>query len=103
MRFDIPIYLQNVHPGAYNTETGNREQETVTETKLYASVTNAGTETLNLVYGELRQGCLTVRVQSHYAACTAAFDRIRIGDKVYRVAFRRHLRNFDVYVISGVQ
>ena len=71
MRFDIPIYLQNIQPGAYNPETGNHEQETVTETKLYASVTNAGTETLNLVYGELRQGCLTVRIQAH---CTTDFD-----------------------------
>lgn len=100
MRFDIPIYLQNVHPGAYNPETGNHEQETVTETKRYASVTNAGTETLNLVYGELRQGCLTVRVQAKYSE---ACDRIRIGNKVYRIDFRRKLRNFQVYVISEVQ
>ena len=44
MRFDMPIYLQNIQSGAYNPETGNHEQETVTETKRYASVTNAGTE-----------------------------------------------------------
>lgn len=100
MRFDIPIYLQNIQPGAYNPETGNHEQETVTETKRYASVTNAGTETLNLVYGELRQGCLTVRIQAH---CTTDFDRIRIGNKVYRVDLLRKLRNFTTMVISEVQ
>ena len=100
MRFDIPIYLQNTQPGAYNPETGNHEHETVTETKRYASVTNAGTETLNLVYGELRQGCLTVRIQAHY---TTDFDRIRIGNKVYRVDLLRKLRNFTTMVVSEVQ
>ena len=100
MRFDIPIYLQNIQPGAYNPETGNHEHETVTETKRYASVTNAGTETLNLVYGELRQGCLTVRIQAHY---TTDFDRIRIGNKVYRVDLLRKLRNFTTMVVSEVQ
>ena len=96
MRFDIPIYLQNIQPGAYNPETGNHEHET----KRYASVTNAGTETLNLVYGELRQGCLTVRIQAH---CTTDFDRIRIGNKVYRVDLLRKLRNFTTMVVSEVQ
>lgn len=100
MRFDIPIYLQNIQPGAYNPETGNHEQETVTETKRYASVTNAGTETLNLVYGELRQGCLTIRIQSHVPVIP---DRIRIGEKVYNVDFSRRLRNFVTFVVSEVQ
>lgn len=100
MRCDTPIFFQSIQPGEYDASSGNYGAITVTETKKWASVTSSGTETLNLIYGELRQDSLTVRLPVHYIA---AFDRIRIGTKVYRVDFSRMLRTKHVFVISEVQ
>ena len=100
MRFDTPVYFQTVTAGAYNASTGDYSADTVTEVKVFASVTNSGTETVSLVYGELKQGSLTVRLQNHY---TAPFDRVRISDKTYRVDMSRKQRTKHVFVLSEVQ
>ena len=100
MRCDTPIYFQHITPGAYNVSTGDYEKDTVKEVQRYASVTNSGVQTLNLIYGELKQGSLTVRLQTPY---TEAFDRIRIGAKVYRADFSRVLRTKQTFVVSEVQ
>lgn len=100
MRADTPIYFQKTIPGAYDENTGNYGKPTVEEVKKYASVTDSGVETLNLVYGEIRQGTKVVRLNGHY---NAPFDHIRIGNKVYRVDMARPLRNKHVFVVSEVQ
>ncbi len=100
MRFDTPVYFQRIEQGPYNEETGNYEQASITEDMRYASVTSAGTEALKLVYGELRQGCKVVRLQTHYQP---AFDRIRIGGKTYQVDSSRKLRTKHVFIVSEVQ
>ena len=100
MRFDTPIYLQWIIEGEYNSSTGDHEEDVIEEKKYYASVTDSGVETLNLIYGELRQGVKTVRVLGN---CTDVFDRMRIGRKVYRVDFSRELHNKRVFVVSEVQ
>ncbi len=100
MRFDTPVYFQTVKQGAYDEVTGNYGAPTITEEKRYASVTHTGTETLNLIYGELKQGSLTVRLQNYYAK---PFDRLRIGEKVYRVDRARPLRLKYTLIVSEVQ
>lgn len=100
MRFDTPIYFQRKVKGAYDTTTGNYGPATTEEVVRYASITNTGTETLNIVYGEIKQGSLTVILQMPY---TEPFDRIRIGDKYYRVDRERRLRTKHTFVVSEVQ
>ena len=100
MRFDTPVYFQKVTTGAYDPQTGNYGADEIVEAKRYASVTNTGEETLNLVYGEIRQGVVTVRLQTHYSE---PFDRLRIGDKVYRCDRARPLRLKFTLVCSEVQ
>lgn len=100
MRYDTPIYFQTVKPGAYDKTTGNYAESTITEVKRYASITSAGDDTVRLIYGELKQGCLVVRLQNHY---TATFDRIRIGEKLYGVDRARRLRVKHSFVVSEVQ
>lgn len=104
MRFDTPIYFQRMDAGAYDANTGNYECDNPTEDKRYASVTNTGTETLKLVYGDLRQSSLTVRLQTPYKH---PFDRIRIGEgdtaKFYHVDMVRRLRSKQTFVVSEVQ
>ena len=98
MRFDTPVYFQRIK-SEYDVTTGDYNS-TLVEEKRYASVTASSVETLNLVYGELKQGSLTVRLQNHYSA---PFDRLRIGDKVYRVDSARPLRLKYTLVVSEVQ
>ncbi len=99
MRFDTPVYFQRVQKGAYDANTGDYGAPNVEEVKKYASVTDSGVETLNLVYGEIRQGTKVVRINGNY---NEPFDRIRIGRKIYRVDMARPLRNKHVFVVSGV-
>lgn len=100
MRFDTPIYFQTIKPGEYDPSTGDYSADTVTEEVRYASVTNTGIDTLNLVYGEIKQGCLTVRLQNRY---DKPFDRVRIGNTIYAVDKARPLRTKYTLIVSEVQ
>lgn len=100
MRFDTPVYFQTITKGAYNADTGNYEPDTVTEVKKFASVTDSGINTLNLIYGTIKEGCKTIRLQNIYRA---PFNRVRIGEKTYRVDFQRLLRCKHILVCSEVQ
>lgn len=100
MRYDMPIYFQSIQSGEYDPDTGNYGKDIITEEKIYADVTDAGVETLKIVYGELRQGVFTIRLQNHY---DKPFERIRVGRKVYQVDFSRKFRTKHVFVVSEVQ
>ncbi len=100
MRFDTPVYFERVQPGEYDASTGDYKADTVYSEKLYASVTDSTTETMNLVYGELKQGSKTIRLQNRYPT---PFDRIKIGGKRYRVDRARELRMKHTFVVSEVQ
>ena len=65
------------------------------QTKCYASDYKFPIETPNLVYSELKQGRPYTRLQNHY---TEPYDRIRIGDKTYRVDMSWRLRGWASYV-----
>lgn len=97
MRYDTPVFFQKVDAGAYNPKTGNYSADLVEEVKLYASVTDTTTAQLTLVYGGIKQGSRVIRLQRGYKE---PFDRIRIGDKLYKVDFARYLKTF---IVSEVQ
>lgn len=99
MRCDTEVFFQSIVPGEYDKATGDYGDDIVSEEKRYASVTDTGTETMNLVYGSIKQGSKTVRLQTHYKK---PFDRIRIGNSLYRVDFERKLRTKHVFVVSEV-
>lgn len=100
MRTDTPIYFQTVIKGDYDSNTGNYKPERVTEVKQYASVTDSGVETMQLVYGGFKQGSKIIRLLNHY---DEPFDRIRIGVKKYRVDMPRKLRAKHTFVVSEVK
>lgn len=100
MRFDTPVYFQKIIKGEYDASTGNYSDDIVEETLRYADVTDTGTQTLMLIYGTIKQGSLTVRLQNHY---NEPFDRLRIGDVIYKVDSSRKLRTKHVLVVSEVQ
>lgn len=100
MRYDTPVFFQLISQGEYDPKTGDYADSIPVETKVYADVTDASKETMNLVYGEIKQGSLVVRLQNHYEK---TFNRIRIGDTQYRVDYERRLRIKHVFVVSEVQ
>jgi len=98
MRFDKPVYFQTVTPGEYNAESGNHNPDTVTEVKIYASVTDTGVETLKTLYGKVKQGSLTIRLLRPY---TAPFNSIRVDDKTYTVDFIKLKQR--VFIVSELK
>ena len=84
----------------YDQETGDYREDTVKETKRFASVINTEEETLKLLYGSIKQGSLTIQLQNHY---NATFSRIRIGEAIYQVDASRKLRVKHTFVVSEVQ
>jgi hypothetical protein len=100
MRYDTPVYFQLVKKGEYDITTGNYGEPTVTEVKKYASVTDTGTETLKLIYGDIKQRSLTIRLQQPY---NLPFNRICIGGKHYKPDMERRHRNSHIFVVSEVQ
>lgn len=97
MRYITPVYFQKITPGKLDPVTHNYGADTVKEVKEYASITDSGKDTLRLIYGGIKQGSLTVRVQRPYKT---PFDSIRIGVKTYNVDFSRGNK---VFVVSEVQ
>lgn len=100
MRFDTPVYFQTIKAGEYNASTGDYGEDIITEEMRMADVTETGIETLNIIYGEIKQGVKTVRLQNYYEK---PFDRLRIGNKVYRVDRARPLRLKYTLIVSEVQ
>ena len=93
MRYDKPVFFQRITPGEYNAENGDYGADLITEVKRYASVTDTGTEQLKLIYGDIKQGSRTIRLQRPYLQ---PFDRIRIDDKIYSVSIERRSKIFFV-------
>lgn len=100
MRYDTPVYFQYASSNIYDPNTGDWVDSVFAEVMKRASVTDSGSETMRLVYGEIKQGSLTVRLQNHY---DDLFDRIRIGSKIYAVDMAKRLRTGHVFVVHEVQ
>ena len=97
MRYDTPIYFQQTIKGKYNPDTANYEADAIAEVKRYANITNTGVKTTQAVYGEVREGSLTIRLQVPY---TDDFELVRVGDTIYKSDFTRRRKSF---VLSEVQ
>ena len=100
MRFDTPVYFRKIIPGELDVLTGNYVDDKVEEVRRFASVTDSGTKTLQLVYGKLKEGSKVVRLQNLYKE---PFDNIRIGKTIYRVDFSRRARLRNAFVVSEIQ
>lgn len=100
MRFDTAIYFQKTDAEGYDPSTGDYSEGKPVEDEVYASVTDTGKTTMNIVYGGIKQGSLTARIQGRYHK---PFDFIRIGKRRYRVDSVRRLSKMEAYILSEVQ
>lgn len=99
MRYDKAVYFRKEIPGEYDPTTGNYAEATVDEEEELASVFSTGISMMELVYGKLQEGSLTIHIQNHHAE---PFNNIRIGEKIYDVDRILPLRNKDVFIVHEV-
>lgn len=100
MRYDTPVIFRRIEAGAYDPDTGDYGDDAFTDTKAYASVMDTSTRTMELVYGSIMTGSLTVHVQNHVEA---PFDQLIIRGRKYRVDYTRRLRTKQSFIVSEVQ
>ena len=100
MRYDTRIYFVTTSGQTYDEATGDYTDGTPVKTPVMASVMDTNTETLRLVYGEIRQGSYTIQLQNHYST---PFDYIELNGRKYSVDYKRHLRHKDTFIVSEVQ
>lgn len=99
MRFDTKVYLQTITEGTYDGTTGDYAEDTLTEEEMWADVYDTSAQSMNLVYGAIKQGSITVIFQDR----VPVFNYIRIGTKRYRADYTRALRSKTTFVMSEVQ
>lgn len=99
MRYDIPVFFQLIEQGVYNPKTGDYADGKPVETKVFADVTDTGSDVKQILYGDIKRNSKTIRLQQHYKK---TYNRIRIDDKQYSVDFERKLRVKHVLVVSEV-
>lgn len=90
MRYDKEIYFVQKGEEKYDYNTGDYIETKPIKFKRYARVTDVGAEKMQLIYGELKKGAKTVRIQNHYLG---PFDYIEIDEKKYSVQLERRMRN----------
>lgn len=100
MRYDRQIYFVADGKSAYNAATGDYDSPEPTKTPRMASIMDTKEQTMQLVYGGLKQGSLTIHIQNHY---DMPFDWIEVAGKRYRVDASRRLRVKHVFIVSEVQ
>ena len=100
MRFDKKILFVREAEGTYDESTGDYGDGSTHKIEKLANVTDASTQTMQLVYGHIRQGALVIRIQG---VMLEPFDYIRIGNKKYRVDMSRTLPRMTTYTVSEVQ
>ena len=97
MRYDKKIYFVEEGKDVYDYETGDYVTGEPLKVEVWANVSDTGTERMQLVYGALKQGAVTVRIQGEYEE---TFDYIEVDDKKYNVDAFRTFRNDQAFNLS---
>ena len=96
MRFDKAIYFQKTSE-TYDETTGDYIENEPFEELRYADITDAGVNTLQIIYGSIKEAGVVIRLQQPYSK---PFDYIRIENKRFKVGFSRSNK---VFVAREVQ
>lgn len=100
MRYDTTVYFQKLTQGEYDPETGDYKEDSIREDAKQATVMDTSTQMMQLIYGTIKQGSLTVQLQNHY---DHPFNQVRIGNKIYKVDHSRKLRTKQTFIVSEAQ
>lgn len=97
MRYDKRIYFVKEGEDEYDYSTGDYVTTEPVRHEAWANVSDTGTERMQLIYGALKQGAITVRIVGKY---DKEFDYIQVGDKKYNVDAFRTFRNDQAFNLS---
>lgn len=97
MRYSTPIYFVKEGEDEYDYSTGDYVTTEPIKEAVWANVSDTGTERMQLIYGALKQGAITVRIQGKYEE---AFDYIEVDGKEYNVDAFRTFRNDQAFNLS---
>ena len=97
MRYSTPIYFVKEGEDEYDYSTGDYVTGEPLKVEAWANVSDTGTERMQLIYGALKQGAITVRIVGKY---DKEFDYIQVGDKKYNVDAFRTFRNDQSFNLS---
>ena len=97
MRYDQKIYFVKEGEEEYDYDTGNYTAGEPIKEEVWANVSDTGTERMQLIYGALKQGAITVRIVGKYEK---EFDYIEVEGKKYNVDAFRTFRNDQAFNLS---
>ena len=97
MRYDQRIYFVKEGEDEYDYATGDYVTTEPIRDEVWANVSDTGTERMQLIYGALKQGAVTVRIQGKYEE---EFDYIEVENKKYNVDALRTFRNDQAFNLS---
>ena len=97
MRYSVPIYFVKETEPFYDYETGDYIDGEPIKEEAWANVSDTGTERMQLIYGALKQGAITVRIVGKY---DKEFDYIEVEGKKYNVDAFRTFRNDQAFNLS---
>ena len=99
MRYDTAVYFQTLAQGTYDEDTGDYSDPTITEVQRIASVVDTSDDVKQLLYGNITEKSKTISLLNAYVG---QFDRIRIGNVLYRVDQRTTFRKKQSFVVSEI-
>ena len=97
MRYDQRVYFVKEGEDEYDYATGDYVTTEPIKEEVWANVSDTGTERMKLIYGNLKQGAITVRIQGKYEE---TFDYIEVDGKEYNVDAFRTFRNDQAFNLS---
>ena len=97
MRYDTRIYFVKEGEEVYDYDTGDYITTEPIKHEAWANVSDTGTERMQLIYGALKQGAITVRIRGKYEK---EFDYILVDDKKYNVDAFKTFRNDQAFNLS---
>ena len=97
MRYDQRIYFVKEGEDEFDYATGDTIVTGSIKDEACANVSDTGTERMQLIYGALKQGAVTVRIQGKYEE---TFDYVEVENKKYNVDAFRTFRNDQAFNLS---
>lgn len=99
MRATTKIYFIDEGEELYNTETGDYSVQEASRTLRRANVTDTGETRMALLYGAIKQGAKTVRLNRGY---NKPFDYIEIDGVLYKDSLNKQIKNRRVYEVHSL-
>lgn len=99
MRYDKEIFFQTVSQGEYDPQTGDYGDPVIEETKRDAAVYSYSAQAQIKDFGKLMGEMVKIHLQNDYEE---PFDQVRIGDKIYKVFDRSHMRVKGAFILRRI-